>query len=247
MPSSSRAPCTVPSSPKRPCNAMKQRLKPLRLSSERSRSAGSKACASTPLNCSALSTPLPDISETSRSAERPPMRTATFPKLLSLMGNSRKRTPVRRGRKNYTKDFLLRPLRNLCVLCVQKTARVPTFQRGSYNTSHFHQLRRHATDRAGTHAHHDVTVVRDLHHRRGHGGDVVHEDRFHLARHAHRARQRTAVGGDDRRLAGRIHLSQQHGVGLAEHLDEILEAVARACIAMGLERKHQAPAGEGAA
>src|SRR6185369_7301756 len=213
MPSSSRAPCTVPSSPKRPCNAMKQRLKPLRLSSETSRSAGSKACASTPLDCSALSTPLPDISDTSRSAERPPINTATFPKLESFMRNSREWT------------------RN----------------RGSYGTSRFHQLGRHATDRAGTHAHHDIAVARDFHHRRGHVGDVVHENRFHLAGYAHRARQRTAVGGDDRRLAGRIHLSQQHGIGLAEHLDEILEAVARARVAMGLERKHQAPAGESTA
>jgi hypothetical protein len=79
MPNSSNAPCTVPSSPNRPCNAMKQRLKPLRLSSDRSRSAGSKACALTPFDCKALSTPLPDISDTSRSAERPPMRTATLP------------------------------------------------------------------------------------------------------------------------------------------------------------------------
>jgi len=41
--------------------------------------AGSKACASTPRARKAASTPWPDISDTSRSAERPPIRTATFP------------------------------------------------------------------------------------------------------------------------------------------------------------------------
>ena len=81
----------------------------------------------------------------------------------------------------------------------------------------------------------------------GIGGDVVDEHRFDLAGHAQRARQRAAVGRDDRRLAGGVDLGQQHRVGLAEHLDEILEAVARARVAVRLEGQHQAPAREGAA
>jgi hypothetical protein len=78
-------------------------------------------------------------------------------------------------------------------------------------------------------------------------GHVLHEHRLDLARHAQRARQRAAVGGHDGRLAGGIDLGQQHGVGAAEHLDEVLEAVARAGVAVRLEGQHQAPAGEGAA
>ncbi len=78
-------------------------------------------------------------------------------------------------------------------------------------------------------------------------GDVVHEHRLHLAGHPNGARQRTAIGGHDGRLAGRIDLGQQHRVGVADHLDEILEAVARARVAVRLERQHQAAAGEGAA
>ena len=40
--------------------------------------------------------------------------------------------------------------------------------------------------------------------------DVVDEDRIDLAGDAQRARQRAAVGGDDRRLAGGVDLGQQH-------------------------------------
>src|SRR5258708_32654923 len=80
MRSVSSAPCTVPSSPKRPCSAMKTRAKPSRFRSKRSRSAGSNACASTRLPRSAASTALPDMSEISRSAEGPPISTATLPK-----------------------------------------------------------------------------------------------------------------------------------------------------------------------
>src|SRR5665213_1980414 len=61
---------------------MNTRVNPSRLSSHRSRSAGSNACASTPRSRSAASTPLPDISDTSRSDERPPISTATLPKSL---------------------------------------------------------------------------------------------------------------------------------------------------------------------
>src|SRR6478735_8413280 len=80
MPSVSSAPWIVPSSPPRPCSAMKQRAKPSFLRSRTSRCLGSKACASTPLERKAFSTPLPLISEISRSAEDPPIRTATLPK-----------------------------------------------------------------------------------------------------------------------------------------------------------------------
>src|SRR5215831_11712011 len=84
MPSTSSAPCTVPSSPKRPCSAMNTRAKPSRLSSDTWRSAGSNACASTPCSRSALSTALPDRNEISRSAEGPPISTATFPNSRGL-------------------------------------------------------------------------------------------------------------------------------------------------------------------
>ena len=57
------------------------------------------------------------------------------------------------------------------------------------------------------------------------------------------ARQRAAVGGDDRRLAGRVDLRQEHDVGGRQHLDEVLEAVARARVAVRLEGEHEAPAG----
>src|SRR5258706_2193840 len=79
MRSVSSAPCTVPSSPKRPCSAMKTRAKPSRFRSKRSRCAGSNACASTRLPRSAASTALPEMSEISRSAEGPPISTATLP------------------------------------------------------------------------------------------------------------------------------------------------------------------------
>ena len=82
MPISSSAPCTVPSSPKRPCRVMKQRAKPCSFRANRFCCAGSKACASTPLLNKASSTPRPDMRDTSRSAERPPISTATLPKFF---------------------------------------------------------------------------------------------------------------------------------------------------------------------
>ena len=81
----------------------------------------------------------------------------------------------------------------------------------------------------------------------GHLADLVDEHRLDLAGDAQRARQRAAVGGDDRRLAGGIDLGQQHRVGAAQHLDEVLEAVARARVAVRLEGEHEAPARERAA
>ena len=81
----------------------------------------------------------------------------------------------------------------------------------------------------------------------GHGADLVDEHRVDLAGDAQRAGQRAAVGGDDRRLAGGIDVGQQDGVGAADHLHEVLEAVARAGVAVRLEGEHQAPARERAA
>ena len=82
MPIVSSAPCTVPSSPNRPCSAMKARSKPSRGRSQSGRSFGSNACASTPLPTSAASTALPDRNEISRSADGPPISTATLPNSL---------------------------------------------------------------------------------------------------------------------------------------------------------------------
>src|SRR5258708_15173919 len=55
------------------------------LRSDMSRSFGSNACASIPRSRNAPSTALPDSSEISLSAERPPMSTATFPNLLPFI------------------------------------------------------------------------------------------------------------------------------------------------------------------
>ncbi len=77
-----------------------------------------------------------------------------------------------------------------------------------------------------------------------HGGDVFDEDRFNLAGNAQRTRQRTAIGGDDGRFAGGVDLGEQYGIGGGEHLDEVLEAVARAGVAMRLEGQHDAPSRE---
>ena len=49
-----------------------------------------------------------------------------------------------------------------------------------------------------------------------HRADLVDEHRLDLAGDAQRARERTAVGGDDRRLAGGIDLGEQHRVGAAD-------------------------------
>ena len=59
-----------------------------------------------------------------------------------------------------------------------------------------------------------------------------------------RARQRAAVGRDDRRFARRIDLGQHQRVGGRQHAHEILEQVARARVAMRLEREHEAAARE---
>src|SRR5512132_2286159 len=63
---------------------MKTRRKPSRLRSKSSRSAGSKGWASTPLERRASSTARPEMSDISRSADGPPMSTATRPKSLAM-------------------------------------------------------------------------------------------------------------------------------------------------------------------
>src|SRR5947207_11922063 len=65
---------------------MKTRWKPSRFNSKSSRSAGSKGSALTPRERSASSTARPEMSEISRSAEGPPMRTATLPRSLAMAG-----------------------------------------------------------------------------------------------------------------------------------------------------------------
>src|SRR5438105_10466395 len=90
----SSAPCTVPSSPKRPCNAMKMRWKPWRLRSKSSRSAGSNAAASTRFDLSAASTAFPERSEISRSADGPPMSTATLPNCFAMASRSAIAAPL---------------------------------------------------------------------------------------------------------------------------------------------------------
>ncbi len=93
----SSAPCTAPSSPPGPCNAMNTRSNPAGTSSASARSPGSKADASTPRATSASSTALPVISETSRSADAPPISTATRPNSAAF-GTRRNSTPAERSR-----------------------------------------------------------------------------------------------------------------------------------------------------
>src|SRR5258706_13463406 len=66
---------------------MNTRAKPSRFKSKSSRSAGSNACAATPFDCRAASTPRPESSEIWRSSEGPPMSRATLPKPLALRGS----------------------------------------------------------------------------------------------------------------------------------------------------------------
>src|SRR4051794_2355986 len=75
----SRTPCTVPSSPPRPCSALKTTSglgESAATSPSRSR-VTSIDQASKPSSSSAVVTSRPETSETSRSADQPPMRTAT--------------------------------------------------------------------------------------------------------------------------------------------------------------------------
>jgi hypothetical protein len=172
MPSSSSAPCTVPSSPKRPCSAMKQRLKPLRLSSTRSRFGGVEGVRVDALGLQRLQHAAPDISDTSRSADLPPMRTADLAEFLGIHG-------------------WLMPW--------------PPSSTTFAGTPPIEPAPMHITTSPSAHGVQDG--LRQV-------GDVAHELRFHLAGHAHRARERAAVGRHDRLLARRIDLGQQHHVGV---------------------------------
>src|SRR4051812_30112577 len=67
---------------------MNTRANPSRRNSHRSRSAGSNACASTPFSRSADSTPLPDMSEISRSDDGPPINTATLPNSATMLSDN---------------------------------------------------------------------------------------------------------------------------------------------------------------
>ena len=185
---------------------MKQRAKPSRLSSTSSRSAGSKACASTPLRL-----------------QRREHAAARHQRDLALG----------RGAAHQHRDLAER-------LHVDVSAHA-----ASSSSS---------TTCAGTSPIEPAPIEITTSPSRAcstiacrHRADVVDEHRVDLAGDAQRARQRAAVGGDDRRLAGGIDLGQQHRVGAADHLDEVLEAVARARVAVRLEREHEAPAREGAA
>ena len=77
--SNAHSPCIQPSSPHRPCRALNATSICGRSSASRSAISGptSSVSASTPRSPSALAIAAPLTSETSRSADRPPMRTAT--------------------------------------------------------------------------------------------------------------------------------------------------------------------------
>ena len=80
-----------------------------------------------------------------------------------------------------------------------------------------------------------------------HGRDILDEHRLHLAPDAQGAGQRAAVGRDDGRFAGGIDLRQTQRIDGAQHLDEILETVARPRVAVRLESQDQAASREGTA
>ena len=97
-PSHSSAPCTAPSSPTRtvqcnpdPLEARRHEFGQRRAPQDRMRA------AFTPRETSASSTALPVISEISRSAEAPPIRTATWPNAAASLIR-RKATPLARSR-----------------------------------------------------------------------------------------------------------------------------------------------------
>src|SRR6185312_4264141 len=81
----SRIACTVPSSPKRPCRALNTASGRTSRSWAIGSSPGSTATGSTPSWASAAITPRPEDRLTSRSALRPPMRTAMRRNGLALL------------------------------------------------------------------------------------------------------------------------------------------------------------------
>jgi hypothetical protein len=74
------------------------------------------------------------------------------------------------------------------------------------------QLSRHAADRSGAHGQHHVAVARHGEDLLRHRGDVLDEDRLERPVTRIARTSAAAVGGDDRRLAGRVHLGQQQGI-----------------------------------
>ena len=218
MPSNSSAPCTVPSSPWRPCSAMKQRTKPSRLSSTRSRSRGSKAWASTPTERSAASTPLPDSSEISRSAEVPPISTARLAERARVDRPPQPSWARTRGASCGTSR--VEPLDELAGTAPIEPAPIAITTSPSCACS-ITACASSATSSTNT-------------------GSTWPATRS--ARASERPSAAT-IGC----FARRVDLGQQHRIGLAEHLDEVFEAIARAAVAMRLERQHDALPGERAA
>ncbi len=82
---------------------------------------------------------------------------------------------------------------------------------------------------------------------RGKSATALDENGLDLAGHAHRARERAPVRRDDRRFAGRIDVGQHERIDGREHLDEVLEQIARARVAMRLEREDEPPPGKASA
>ena len=75
-----------------------------------------------------------------------------------------------------------------------------------------------------------------------HGADVIHKDGLNLAANAQGTCQRAAIRSHNRRLARGVDLSQQHRIRQGHDLDEVFKTIARAAVAVGLERQHQAAA-----
>jgi hypothetical protein len=109
------------------------------------------------------------------------------------------------------------------------------------------QLPRHAADGTGAHGDHHVAIRAAARIAAGMAAmsSTKMGSTFPATRSARTSER--AVGGDDRCLAGGIDFPQQQRIDDAQHLDEILEAIARARVAVRLESQHQAPAGKGAA
>ena len=213
------------------------RRRPRRRSCRRASPGGSSA------ECIRTTVPRKPPSRTSRLLPRPTKS------IGSPAGSVRRNAPGRRRSAGTKKRSARPPARQLTCRAIGSSRRSSPRSSELEGLGHVHvQLRRHVADRARAHGDDDVAVASAT--RRiavRHVGDVLDEDRLDLAGDAHRARERAAVGGDDRRLARRIDLGEHQRVDGGEHAHEILEQVARARVAVRLEGEHQAPAGKGAA
>src|SRR6185436_6764563 len=144
----------------------------------------------TPTDFNAASTPLPDSSEISRSAELPPISTALLPSALAS---------VAIGASTFfgvdARRVMRPPWRNAPSPRGGMNAFGAAVRRscGTSNTPALDQLRRHVADRAGAHRDDHVTVACVFDHRLRQLGHVVDEHRVHMAGDAQGARQRTAV------------------------------------------------------